>query len=139
MAPLTVHDDQLQNALADLSFATLSRAETGTVHDGTNSISFEPDGWEAVYLHRPEALDVADYVVCLLPSTSNPSARQIAERTRAIIGETAMTIGSQSIGPVTVSIGVATLEAADDVASLIGRADACLYRAKDAGRNRVEG
>lgn len=39
---------------------------------------------------------------------------------------------------VTVSIGVAALEGGDTVESWIGRADAALYRAKDAGRHRVE-
>ena len=39
---------------------------------------------------------------------------------------------------VTVSIGVAEWCDADSVDSLVDRADAALYRAKAAGRNRVE-
>jgi diguanylate cyclase (GGDEF)-like protein len=39
---------------------------------------------------------------------------------------------------VTVSIGVASLEASDTVSSWLARADEALYRAKDAGRHRVE-
>ena len=38
---------------------------------------------------------------------------------------------------VTVSSGVAVWQAGDDAAALIGRADAALYRAKQAGRDRV--
>jgi diguanylate cyclase len=38
---------------------------------------------------------------------------------------------------VTISIGVATVREGDTAQSLIGRADACLYAAKRAGRNRV--
>jgi diguanylate cyclase (GGDEF)-like protein len=41
---------------------------------------------------------------------------------------------------VTVSIGVAQLEASDeqDFAAVLARADRALYRAKELGRNRVE-
>ena len=39
---------------------------------------------------------------------------------------------------VTVSIGVGELQTGMDGAALLGKADANLYRAKDAGRNRVE-
>jgi diguanylate cyclase len=41
------------------------------------------------------------------------------------------------LGRITISIGVAQLRQGDTVASLIERADACLYAAKRAGRNRV--
>ncbi len=41
------------------------------------------------------------------------------------------------LGTITVSIGVARLMVGDTPASLIQRADACLYGAKRAGRNRV--
>jgi len=45
--------------------------------------------------------------------------------------------GDASVG-LTVSIGVAALHAADSLDALFSRADAALYRAKAAGRNRVE-
>ena len=44
----------------------------------------------------------------------------------------------EGVGPVTASFGVAAYREGDDVASLLGRADAALYRAKNNGRNRVE-
>ncbi len=37
----------------------------------------------------------------------------------------------------TASFGVAAFEPADDVGTLLKRADEALYRSKDAGRNRV--
>jgi diguanylate cyclase (GGDEF)-like protein len=46
-----------------------------------------------------------------------------------------LSAGSDAI---TASIGCAMLERGEDVASWRARADAALYRAKDAGRNRVE-
>jgi diguanylate cyclase (GGDEF)-like protein len=47
--------------------------------------------------------------------------------------------GLVSPGPVTVSGGVACLEPNETVASLLRRADAALYQAKEAGRNRTVG
>lgn len=43
-----------------------------------------------------------------------------------------------TIGSLTASFGVATYQHGDDVDTLLARADAALYRAKAAGRNRVE-
>jgi PleD family two-component response regulator len=47
-----------------------------------------------------------------------------------------MTVGDA--GRITVSAGVAELQADEDAAAALARADASLYRAKAAGRNRVE-
>ena len=75
--------------------------------------------------------------VVLLPRTPTEGAALVAERIReraerAIHGDSAGT-------PVraTVSIGVSTLGPDEDVDGLLRRADAALYRAKAAGRNRV--
>jgi diguanylate cyclase len=43
----------------------------------------------------------------------------------------------ERLGRVTISVGVASLRPDDSVASLIGRADQCLYAAKHNGRNQV--
>nr|MBA2237514.1 GGDEF domain-containing protein [Lysobacter sp.] len=42
------------------------------------------------------------------------------------------------VGQITSSFGIASYRPDDTAATLLARADAALYRAKDAGRNRVE-
>jgi diguanylate cyclase (GGDEF)-like protein len=72
----------------------------------------------------------------LLPETSAAEARVAAERLRRAIGESNLEHQGQPL-PVTVSLGVASLRAEDDLEAVIARADAALYRAKHEGRNRV--
>ncbi|MDF2602338.1 MAG: diguanylate cyclase, partial [Methylobacterium brachiatum] len=43
----------------------------------------------------------------------------------------------ESLGKVTISLGIAVLHAEDTPASLLERADLCMFAAKRAGRNRV--
>jgi diguanylate cyclase len=43
----------------------------------------------------------------------------------------------ETLGRVTISLGVATWRRGDTVATLLERADACLYAAKRSGRNCV--
>ncbi len=57
-----------------------------------------------------------------------------AENLRATIEANAFT----GVDPITASFGVAAFRDGDTAASLLGRADAALYRAKNDGRNRVE-
>jgi diguanylate cyclase (GGDEF)-like protein len=81
----------------------------------------------------------------LLPRTDAAGACRIAERLRA--SASALAVCASGGGPplpgssaisVTVSIGVAALgEQGGDLFELLAAADLALYRAKDAGRNRV--
>jgi diguanylate cyclase (GGDEF)-like protein len=64
----------------------------------------------------------------VLPETDARNAADIAERLRVAVEATGVTI----------SIGVTEWTAADDFTALARRADDCLYRAKEQGRNRVE-
>ncbi len=73
-----------------------------------------------------------DEFLVLLPGCAAADAPRVAERLRRVAGE------ATGPTPVTVSAGTATIpdDAADGV-SLIAAADAALYEAKRAGRDRV--
>jgi len=72
----------------------------------------------------------------LMADTDNEGAMIKAERLRAMVAGSSCVIDNVEI-PVTVSIGVTTVELADDIRSLIQRADQGLYQAKNNGRNLV--
>ena len=73
----------------------------------------------------------------LMPETDLAGATSVAERLLAGIRELRFEAAGQVFG-VSASVGVAALNAADDgIAALMARADAALYRAKQAGRDRV--
>jgi diguanylate cyclase (GGDEF)-like protein len=75
----------------------------------------------------------------LLPRTSLGDAHAVAERIREAVAS--HTIGENGRNlRITASLGVAgwTESGVDDMTSLVARADAALYRAKAAGKNRVE-
>jgi diguanylate cyclase (GGDEF)-like protein len=74
----------------------------------------------------------------ILPQTGAAGAMAVAERTRRLVMRTPMVDAEGGAISVTVSLGVAEWCHGDDADVLIGRADAALYRAKAAGRNRVE-
>lgn len=75
-------------------------------------------------------------LVLLLPGANLEQSMSVLERMRQDVE--AMVIPELKGRTVTVSIGAAELNETDlTVADLLGRADAALYKAKDAGRNRV--
>ena len=74
----------------------------------------------------------------LLPATALPAAELMAERLRARVAERPMQLEDGVEITVTVSIGLARLDAAEaQGAHALSRADQALYAAKRAGRNRV--
>jgi len=79
-----------------------------------------------------------DEFVALVPEVNLDDARKAAERLRKIIADAPI---DTERGPlnITISIGVVALTPDYlDFASLLNQADAALYTAKNAGRNRVE-
>ena len=86
------------------------------------------------------AMDIAarwggDEFALLAPDTGPDEALRLAERVRALVA-----LGGDATHAITVSVGVATLDAAHGVAgpeALMRAADAALYAAKRQGRNRI--
>ena len=78
--------------------------------------------------------------VMLLPQTRAPDALRIAERVREHVARLAVPGPGGERIPVTVSIGVAALDAGSSrqLTELLAAADAALYRAKASGRDQVQ-
>ncbi|MDY6981299.1 MAG: GGDEF domain-containing protein, partial [Pseudomonadota bacterium] len=69
----------------------------------------------------------------LLPETALEGALQTAEQLREQVAITDF----PGVGQITISLGVTDYRPGDTLDRLIKRADQALYRAKEAGRNRV--
>ncbi|RYH07642.1 MAG: diguanylate cyclase, partial [Alphaproteobacteria bacterium] len=77
--------------------------------------------------------------VVIMPETSQELAQQAGERLRQLIAESPFAIGRGDELKVTMSGGVATIAQPDDaIEAILKRADDALYRAKSAGRNKIE-
>lgn len=75
-----------------------------------------------------------DEFIIVAPDTDIEKAVALAERARKVVEMHRF----QTIGNYTITFSVAQFQASDTVDSFIKRADRGLYRAKEAGKNRVE-
>ena len=74
----------------------------------------------------------------MLPGQDIATAFTVAERLREAVSRAEIQLrDKQILPPVTISIGVASLTVGQQPAELLSAADEALYRAKNAGRNRV--
>ena len=93
---------------------------------------------------RTKGSDIAtrlggDEFAVLLPATPLQGALKLAEQIRAFLSRRCWTRldGSANVENVTLTIGIAQCAAPETLDKLLERADAALYEAKRAGRNRV--
>jgi diguanylate cyclase len=93
--------------------------------------------------HTEEQHQVARYggeeMAVIMPETALPEAYKLIEQIRRDLESARIKhkTNKDTIGQVTVSAGIASLQVGDDSNSLLSRADNALYRAKESGRNKV--
>lgn len=80
--------------------------------------------------------------VVLLPNTRFHDALQVAENLRERIAGKKLSVGKDtklSLGAITISVGLTSIQDGDDIEGFLSRADRALYRAKSEGRNCIRG
>ena len=74
----------------------------------------------------------------LLPQTNIEEAKIVAERLRSAVEAVNLEVAEGKTINITISVGLAQLDVKDMAEDLYMKADSALYKAKEAGRNRVE-
>jgi diguanylate cyclase (GGDEF)-like protein len=72
----------------------------------------------------------------ILPDTAKNQAVRTLDRLRSIVSDLDWTAISENLD-LTMSAGICSVRRADSADDVLARVDLALYRAKDAGRNRV--
>jgi diguanylate cyclase (GGDEF)-like protein len=75
--------------------------------------------------------------VVVLSATAHEGAARVAESLRQTLERQGRVVSGEAVD-LTISIGLVTWRPGEEITSILSRADAALYRAKNAGRNRVE-
>lgn len=76
--------------------------------------------------------------LAVLPGSDLEDARQVAERLRLAVAETALSaVNGRHLKPLTLSLGIAQMQPQHTPDQLIEAADRALYRAKHGGRDQV--
>lgn len=75
----------------------------------------------------------------VLPNTDLGGAKSVAEKLRAQLEQSSLALPQGLTCAVTASVGYASIRVGEELAAAVERADAALYRAKHAGRNRTVG
>jgi diguanylate cyclase (GGDEF)-like protein len=93
-------------------------------------------------IHRPTDICArygGEEFIVVLPETNLSGTFHVAEKIRKAVEKMALVHHGSALGVVTVSVGLASLvpRQQDDAQILIDAADEAMYRAKQAGRNRV--
>ncbi|WP_161786960.1 sensor domain-containing diguanylate cyclase [Noviluteimonas dokdonensis] len=108
---------------------------------GDNALKRFAGAVRSALYHREDVIvrPGGEEFIVFLPDTTLEQAMRVAERICASVLHADIAHAGSPIGVLTVSIGVATNlpEDGDDPEVMLARADAALYRAKHAGRNRV--
>jgi len=89
--------------------------------------------------HHCAARYGGEEMAVIMPNTPLNKAMEIAEKIRSSLARHPLKCkgSKESIGNVTLSIGVSGFKINDSTESLIDRADKAMYRAKNNGRNQV--
>jgi two-component system, cell cycle response regulator len=128
----------LHNRIADIDHFKLVNDTFG--HDGGDAVLRE---FSQRFRRNTRGIDLAgrlggEEFLIIMPDTELDRAYQVAERLRACIAADEFQVNGQHKIRVTASVGLATLERADDTPeTLFKRADEALYGAKRSGRNKV--
>ena len=134
----TTHQEQLTLVMSDVDhFKNVN--DTFGHQAGDHVLQEIAKWWRAI---MPDRALLARYggeeFVCVLPGDDLKNGRELAELLRASLEANPISHGGLQLH-VTASFGVAELgRPAANVTRLIRLADKALYRAKDAGRNRVD-
>ncbi len=146
---MTMDSLQAETARAERLHRPLTLALADIDHFKSINDTYGHDAGDKVLIEIAHviAAHIRDYDVCgrwggeefliIMPEVSVPNGALIVERLRTTICELNICLGEQSI-KLSASFGIAEYRPGESISETIKRADAALFAAKRAGRNRCE-